>query len=180
MEAIRNIDFEWPERLHNPAAEKSKSESYACSIQRVPLLNSRECEYRLAPPSRWLLEWGGFAYATRTHAQAPIIQETREGDSSGAMRDMARNLATVIVAYAILSVALGPRSYCKPLAGALLDFWQANDAGECAGRYLGRPRGAGSPHSAHSATALRWNQNPATSSMISTNFLTKQRIPPPR
>jgi hypothetical protein len=29
-------------------------------------------------------------------------------------------------------------------------------------------------------TSVRWNQNPAPSSMISTNFLTKQRIPPPR
>jgi hypothetical protein len=51
LEALRNINFEWPERLHNPAAEKSKSESYVCTIQWVPLLNSKKCEYRLTPAS---------------------------------------------------------------------------------------------------------------------------------
>ena len=56
--ATQYFDFEWPEGLHNQALGKSKSESYACTVQRVPLLNSRECEYRLAPASRWLLEWG--------------------------------------------------------------------------------------------------------------------------
>jgi hypothetical protein len=60
----QHFDFEWPERLHNTAAEKSKSESYACTIQWVPPLNSKECEYRLAPASRRLLEWGGFSPRT--------------------------------------------------------------------------------------------------------------------
>jgi hypothetical protein len=41
---------------------KSKSESYACTIQRVALLNSREGDFRLAPASRWSLEWGGFSF----------------------------------------------------------------------------------------------------------------------
>jgi len=44
-----------------------KSEAYASNIQRLALLNSRECDFRLAPASRWLLEWGGFPYATLTH-----------------------------------------------------------------------------------------------------------------
>jgi hypothetical protein len=37
-----------------------KSEAYARTIQRLALLNSREYDFRLAPASRWLLEWGGF------------------------------------------------------------------------------------------------------------------------
>jgi hypothetical protein len=47
----QHFDFEWPEQLHDPALSKSKSESYACTIQRVALLNSKECDFRLAPAS---------------------------------------------------------------------------------------------------------------------------------
>ena len=44
-EPIRNIDFEWPEQLHDPVIGKSQSESYADTNQRIAPLNSRECDF---------------------------------------------------------------------------------------------------------------------------------------
>jgi hypothetical protein len=51
-----------------------KSEVYARTIQRLALLNSRECDFRLAPASRWLLEWGGFP--CNAHSSMPCVRRS--------------------------------------------------------------------------------------------------------